>query len=67
MKKYKFPKTECNCILCAGKGYYDISYHGSPQYEDCERCQGKEKIIYHREMNTEEKLNYLLQLINKGQ
>ena len=59
----KFPKIAHKCSICGGDGIADVSYHGSPIYEDCQRCKGKKDVIYYREMTVNEKLDYLLNLI----
>ena len=61
----EFPKISYKCLICDGSGIEDISYHGSPIYEDCQRCKGKKDIIYYREMTVNEKLDYLLKCINE--
>jgi excinuclease UvrABC ATPase subunit len=61
--KHEFPKIPEECTRCDGSGLIDISHHGSPMYEDCRRCKGKEHVKYFREMDTDEKLDYLLQMI----
>jgi len=59
----EFPKISHKCNTCGGDGLEDVSYHGSPQYEPCQRCDGKKDVIYYREMTVNEKLDYLLNLI----
>lgn len=61
----KFPKVEYKCKNCDGTGLKDISYHGSPIFDTCTCCNGDKSKIYFREMDTEEKLNYLLEMIEK--
>ena len=60
----EFPKIEHNCTICGGSGKDDVSYHGSPIYEDCDRCKGEQNIKYYREMTTTEKLDFLLSEIS---
>ena len=61
----EFPKIEYICTSCGGSGYEDVSYHGSPVYDDCFRCKGVKNVKYHREMTVDEKLDYLLKVITR--
>ena len=65
-KKNKgFPMVKYLCYLCNGDGVVDVSYHGSPRYEDCPRCEGEENVTYDRKMTVDEKLDYLLKRVNR--
>lgn len=61
-----FPKVPHKCEVCDGSGIEDVSYHGSPIYEDCSRCEGVKGVIYYREMTIREKLDYLLAIVMEG-
>ena len=54
-----FPNVETPCPSCSGFGKVDLAHHGSPDWEDCDMCKGGTRKI-HREMTTNEKLEYLL-------
>lgn len=60
-----FPNVPIECPSCNGRGEVDMSYHGSPTWEDCPTCEGGIITNFAREMTTNEKLEYLLLQLSK--